>query len=119
MLAHAIQLRPADAAPKGCIICMHMYVEEHYRSSTGLLLLYKPAERLTEGAYSIWLPYSSAVTSNWQKCGCRLGPSWARALLMHSTTAAERTGLVEVLLAKRKVLLQDADADAAVVAAPW
>ena len=72
----------------------------------------------TEGAYSTWLPYSSAVTRSWQKCGRRLGPSWACMLFMHSTTAEDSTGLAEKLLANRKARLRDAEADAAVATAP-
>ena len=58
---------------------------------------------LTEGAYSMWLPYASDVTRSWQKCGCRLGPSCDLTLVMHSTTAEDSWGLLEYAVAKRNV----------------
>jgi hypothetical protein len=58
---------------------------------------------LTEGAYSMWLPYASDVTRSWQKWGCRLGPSCDLTLVMHSTTAEDSWGLPEYAVAKRNV----------------
>ncbi len=57
--------------------------------------------KLTEGAYSMWLPYASDVTRSWQKCGCR--PSCDLTLVMHSTTAEDSWGLPEYAVAKRNV----------------